>query len=79
MSDLELFLFGTGYGPTTGSLVDYLYLLGGRERKPNERMQQRLRFLNWQDEINPVWKPRILTESARSDLKKGKNPARING
>ncbi len=76
--DLGVFLFERGYGPTTGSLADYLWLLKNPSEPVPSRMRQRLRFLNWLEEEDPVRPAYKLTPDAEADFLEGLNPGRVH-
>jgi serine/threonine protein kinase len=76
LTDLSVFLYDRGFGPTTGSLSNYMAIL----RRPGDQVSQRarhsLRFLDWRDGVRvvvPRWKP---TAAAAAALAAGENPAR---
>lgn len=76
--DLGVFLFERGYGPTTGSLADYLWLLKNSAHEAPATMQQRLRFLNWHEERDPIRPAYHLTAQAQEDFFEGRNPGRVH-
>lgn len=78
MMDLGVFLFERGYGPTTESLADYLWLLKHEGQSIPSQMKQRLRFLKWHDEADPVRPAYQLTPQAEEDFFEGKNPGRVH-
>jgi hypothetical protein len=77
MSDLGMFLFEKGYGPTTKSLADYIWLLKHSDVNADESMRQELRFLNWNNDIDPVRPAYKLTTLASDAIASGINPCRI--
>ncbi|MBN2717729.1 MAG: serine/threonine protein kinase [Deltaproteobacteria bacterium] len=78
MMDLGVFLFERGYGPTTSSLADYLWLLKNRDEPVPSAMRQQLRFLNWIDEEDPIRPVYQLTAEAEEDFFEGRNPGRVH-
>ncbi|MBN2343396.1 MAG: serine/threonine protein kinase [Deltaproteobacteria bacterium] len=78
MMDLGVFLFERGYGPTTGSLADYLWLLKNGVHEAPAAMKQRLRFLKWHEESDPIRPAYQLTPLAQEDFFEGRNPGRVH-
>lgn len=77
MTDLGIFLFEKGYGPTTGSLADYIKLIKNRDLKADENIKRELRFLNWENDEDPVRPDYKLTLEAADLIKQELNPCRI--
>jgi serine/threonine-protein kinase len=76
LADLSVYLYDRGFGPTTGSLTNYLAIVRDPQAEPSRRMRHTLRFLDWDDGVMgvvPSWEP---TAAARAALERGDNPAR---
>ena len=78
LMDLGVFLFERGFGPTTSSLSDYLWLLKHSDEPVPSNMRQQLRFLNWLEEEDPVRPAYQLSPEAEADFFEGRNPGRIH-
>ncbi|MBN2525654.1 MAG: serine/threonine protein kinase [Deltaproteobacteria bacterium] len=78
MMDLGVFLFERGYGPTTNSLADYLWLLEHPNEPVPSDMRQQLRFLNWYEDKDPIRPAYTLLPEAHADFLEGRNPGRVH-
>ncbi len=78
MADMGVFLFEKGYGPTTRSLGDYLWLMRDPSRRADDSMKQELRFLDFDNCPDAARPARCLSAAARDDLAAGRNPGRVH-
>jgi len=78
MSDLGVFLFERGYGPTTSSLSAYIRLLRHPGDPISATVKENLRFLDWYGEADPVRPRWDLSPAAAADLASGLNPGRVH-
>jgi serine/threonine protein kinase len=76
LADLSSFLYDRGFGPTTGSLSNYLALVRNPQIVPSERMKHTLRFLDWSEGVRGVLPPWERSASAAAAAAAGENPAR---
>jgi serine/threonine-protein kinase len=76
LSDLSSFLYDRGFGPTTGSLANYLEIARDPNAEPSQQARHTLRFLDWSDGISGVIPRWALTERAAAVAVAGDNPTR---
>ena len=69
-------LYGSGIGPTTASLANYLMLLRDPNSSPTKSTRETLTFLEGEDgklDFQPRWE---LADAAKQAISKGANPSR---
>jgi len=76
LADLSSYLYDRGFGPTTGSLSDYLTFLRDPSLEPTDRAKHALRFLDWSNGVKSLLRPWEPSQSAAAALAAGDNPAR---
>jgi len=76
LADVSSFLYDRGFGPTTGSLSNYLALVRDPAVEPGERAKHTLRFLDWRGGVSGVLRPWRPNEAAAKAVAAGENPAR---
>ncbi len=79
IADLTYYLYSSGVGPNTSSLVSYLKLMRDPNAKPTLRDKNALPFLKNRDgslRVAPAFQP---TEAVEEDIKVGRTPGRIWG
>lgn len=77
IADLTYYLYSSGVGPNTASLVSYLKLMRDPNAKPTLRDKNALPFLKNRDgslRIAPAFQP---TEAAVEDVREGRTPGRV--
>jgi serine/threonine protein kinase len=77
MGDLTNYLYASGVGPNTSSLVSYMKLLRNPEAVPSRRDKNALPFLFFKRGIPNVRPSRELSLATQQDIAEGRTPGRI--